>query len=101
MPRSSTSPKTAKRRRLKALPWAALLRGGVAVRRRWHKLSEKDRARLGELLRESGWRPHKLAPKQRRELRGLIGKLDLAGLSRELAPIFRSRRGARKRHRCR
>lgn len=98
MPRSKSQPKT-KGEQLKALPWAALLRGGFVVRRRWTALSEKERARLARLVRESGGRPGNLGPKQRRELQALVAKLDPKRMARELLPLVRGRRGGRKCHR--
>jgi hypothetical protein len=80
---------------MKALPWAALLQAGVVVGKRWRSLSEKERARLTALLRESGGRPRNLGEKERRELRKLAGKLDLKGMGRELLPLARGRRAGR------
>jgi hypothetical protein len=95
--RSSKPSKKSKRQRLKALPWAALLRAVFVVRRHWRSLSEKDRARLSELLRESGGRWSSLSAKERAELRKLAGKLDLKGLRRELRGL---RRGTGAGRRC-
>jgi len=89
-----------KRERLKALPWAPLLRGAVVLGRRWRALSERDRTRLVDLLRQSGGRPGSLSTKERKELRSLAGKLDLKGIGRELLPLVRAHRGGRKRCRC-
>jgi hypothetical protein len=100
MPRSKRQAKT-RSEQLKALPWAALLRGGFVVARRWKALSDKDRARLTHLVRESGGRPGNLGPKQRRELRTLLGKLDLKRMSRDLLPLLRGGRGGRRCHRRR
>ena len=84
---------------MKALPWAALLQGGLVVGRRIGDLSEKDRARLTLLLRESrGW-PGRLGSKQRAELRKLIGKLDTRRMSRELMPLVGARGRGRGRKR--
>jgi hypothetical protein len=93
--RSSSAPKS-KRELVAALPWAALLQGALVVGRRWRALSQKDRARLTRLLRESGGRLGNLSTKQRLELRRLAGKLDVKGASRELAGLARGRRGRRK-----
>jgi hypothetical protein len=95
MSRSKSQARTT-REQLQALPWAALLRGGFVVGRRWKALSAKDRARLSHLVRESGGRPVNLGPKQRRELRSLLDKLDLKGMGRELLPLLRGRRGTRR-----
>jgi hypothetical protein len=82
---------------VKALPWAALLQGGIVVGRRIGELSEKDRARLTRLLRESrGW-PGRLGSKERAELRKLIGKLDTKRMSRELLPLMGRGRGRKRR----
>jgi hypothetical protein len=81
--------------RAKLLPWAALLQAGVAFSKRWRSLSERDRARMLGLLRESGGRLGTLSSKERKELRKLAGKLDLKGMGRELLPLVRG--GRRKR----
>jgi hypothetical protein len=95
VPRSSSTSKS-RGDRLKALPWAALLRAGVVVGKRWRSLSEKERSRLTRLLRDSGGRLGNLSAKERRELRKLAGKLDLKGMGRELLPLARGRRARRK-----
>jgi hypothetical protein len=83
--------------RVKALPWAILLQGGMILGKRWKDLSRKDRARLTELTRASGGRPGNLSAKERGELRQLVGKLDLKGAGRELLPLARGgRRGKRR-----
>jgi hypothetical protein len=82
--------------RVKALPWAVLLQVGVAVGERWRSLSEKDRARLTGLARDSRGRLGNLSAKERNELRGLVRKLDIRGVGSELRPLLRGR-GRRKR----
>ena len=81
-----------------AVPWLTLVRGAMIVGKRWNSLSGKERARLAELVRESGGRVGNLSVKQRLELRRLAQKLDLKGLGRELLPLFRGgkRRGRRR-----
>jgi hypothetical protein len=93
--KSLTSSKS-KSSRLKALPWAALLQAGVVIGKRWRSLSEKERARLSSLVRDSGGRLGNLSERERKELKRLAGKLDLKGMVRELVPIAR---GGRKRRR--
>ncbi len=75
-----------------------ILQIGVVVGERISKLSEKDRTRLAELLRESrGW-PGRLANKDRTELGKLLGKLDLTGMGREVVPLVQGfRRGGKRR----
>ena len=84
--------------RLRALPWLAALRASFIVGGRVSRLSERDRARLGGLLRESrGW-PPRLSAKDRAELRKIIGKLDPKALGRELLPLwYVARRGGKRR----
>jgi hypothetical protein len=92
--RSSTSQKG--RDRVRALPWATLVQVAFVLGRRVGKLSPRDRARLGSLLRESrGW-PGRLRAKERAELRKLVGKLDLKSMGRELTPLARGRRRKRR-----
>jgi ribosomal protein S13 len=90
-----------KRDKLRAVPWIVLAQAGVAISRRWRSLSEKERARLTQLARESRGRPGNLSAKQRAELRRLVGKLDLRGIPRELGPLARRGRGRGRRGRSR
>jgi hypothetical protein len=92
------SPKS-KTARVKALPWAALLRVGFAVGRRWRALSDRDRARLSELVRRSRGRLHNLSSGERRELRKLARKLDLRGMGNELRGLLRGKRRGKCRKR--
>jgi hypothetical protein len=84
-----------------AVPWLVLVRGAMIVSKRWNALSGKERARLVELVGESRGRTSNLSVKQRLELRKLAGKLDLKGMVRDLASLWRGGRGrrrGRKRH---
>lgn len=83
----------------KALPWAALLQGSVAIGKRWRALSSKERSRLLKLVRESGGRPDRLSLKDRKELKKLISKLDLRGAGRELGAMARAFRKSGRRWR--
>lgn len=101
MARKSSSSASSAASRVKALPWAALLQGSLVVGRGVAELSEKDRARLTRLLRESrGW-PGRLGAKERAELRKLIGKLPTRRMSRELVPLVGGRARGRRRGRRR
>jgi len=84
-----------KRSRLKALPWAALLQAGLAFGERWRALSEKDRTRLTQLVRQSRGRVGNLSSRDRDELRKVVRKLDLRAMGREMLPLVRG--GRRKR----
>jgi hypothetical protein len=83
--------------RVKALPWALLLQGGVAVGRRWRALSEQDRARLTRLVRESRGRLGNLSSRERRELRKLANKLDVKGMGSELRALLHGKRRGKRR----
>jgi len=91
----SSSKDRSKSSRLRALPWAGLLQVGYLVGRRVSDLSARDRERLGALLRDSKGIPQNLGEKERRELRKLIGKLDLGGIGREALPLLRGGRRRR------
>ncbi|HTY96321.1 MAG TPA: hypothetical protein VMB91_04730 [Solirubrobacteraceae bacterium] len=86
---------------LDTLPVAELLQGTIALASRWMRLSGKDRSRLLDLLIDSKGVLTRLTPKERKELRRLLGKLDLAGLSRELSGLSRDWRKRRRRGRRR
>jgi hypothetical protein len=83
--------------RVKAVPWAVLLQGGVILSRRWTALSAKERARLAELVRSSRGRMGNLSLKERLELRKLARKLDIKGLGSELRPLLRGKRRGKRR----
>jgi hypothetical protein len=83
--------------RVKALPWLMLLQVGVVVGTRWNALSQKDRARLTHLLRESRGRVGNLSSRERSELRRLSRKLDLGAAGRELLAVMRGGRQRRTR----
>ena len=84
--------------RVKELPWAAMIGALLAIGRRWRALSEKERSHLLALVRESGARPDRLSPKQRRELSRLLNKLDIRGMTADLARLTRAT-GKRRRWR--
>jgi hypothetical protein len=67
-----------------AVNWSLLARAGLVVARRWTALSSKERARLARLLRNWRGRTSNLSTRERVELRKLVRKLDLKGVSREL-----------------
>ncbi len=98
MPRSAAAAPKSRLDRIKALPWAVVLQVGAVLGTRWWALPEGDRARIGQLLRESrGWPPN-LSAKQRKELRGILDRFDLRGVGSELLPLAR-RGGARHKRR--
>jgi hypothetical protein len=88
------------RERVKDLPWALLLQAAVVIGNRWRALSEKDRARLTRIVRESQGRPARLGPRERVELRRLAGKLDVKRMARELMLLARVSGNRRRRRRA-
>jgi hypothetical protein len=85
----------AKLKRVKTLPWAVLLQGGVVIGKRWRSLSEKDRGRISGLIRRSRGVPGNLSAKERAELKRLLGKLDVKAAGRDLLSLAGSRRKRR------
>jgi hypothetical protein len=94
-----TPARKSRRERVKALPWAAMLQSVMVIGRHWRALSEKDRARMTRLVRDSQGRLSNLSTKEREELRRLVGKLDLKGMGRDLVFLARGRQLRRKRRR--
>ena len=75
--------------RFRAIPWMLSLQAMVVANEHWRQLSERDRSRVLQLLRESrGW-PGNLSTKERNELKRLVAKLDLPGVGRDLLPLAR------------
>jgi hypothetical protein len=88
----------ARPKRLKTLPWAAILQTGVLLTKRWLALSEKERKRLLRLLRDSRGRVSNLSVRERLELRKLLGKLEPKGTAREVRALFPSSKKRKHRH---
>ena len=81
-------------RRMKRLTIAASLgHAAWAVGRQWQALPAEHRSRLQALLRRSAGRPANLSESERRELRRLIGELNLGEVLRNSA--IRARGGRR------
>jgi len=98
--KASKAKATSARERVKDLPWVLLLQAAVVIGKRWRALSERDRARLTRLVRESQGRPARLSAKERLELRRLAGKLDIKRMARELALLARAGGNRRRRRRA-
>lgn len=75
----------------RALPWLMLGQAAVVLRDHWNRVSPDDRARLAHLLKASKGRPMNLTPHQREELTAILKRLDVMGLSRDVAPIVTRR----------
>jgi hypothetical protein len=84
-------------RRVRSIPWAALLQGGVVVGSRWRRLTAGERERLQALIRESRGRIDRLSAKERKELRKIAGKLDLKGMGQELLALRAVQKHRRRR----
>jgi hypothetical protein len=59
----------------------------VATRRHWAGIDPSTRRRLRELVTKSRGRPSNLTAGEKRELRSLVGRLNLAKLGREIAAV--------------
>ncbi len=75
--------------RVRAVPWSVVIQLAMAARKHWKRLEPKDRARLGELLRQSQGMPNRLSAKERLEVRALVAKLEPAAFARSIVPIGR------------
>ena len=80
---------------LKGAPWLLVIQAAMSARDRWGVLTAAERADLTRLLRVTKGRPGNLTALEKRELRRLVGKLDLPGLGRDLLPLGR-KRGSRR-----
>jgi hypothetical protein len=68
--------------------WAwAVAEALMATRRHWSGIEPRTRKRLTELVTKSRGRPSNLSSAEKRELRKLVGELDLRALSRELGAV--------------
>ncbi len=67
----------------------------VVLRDHWQTIPAADRTRLAALVKASRGRPMHLTPQQRNELAAIVRRVDLPGLSRDLAPLA-ARRATRR-----
>jgi hypothetical protein len=65
----------------------------VATRRHWSGIDPSTRKRLRELVAKSRGRPSNLTAQEKRELRALVGRLELTKLGRELSGVVNPIRG--------
>jgi hypothetical protein len=77
---------------LRTIKWAVLFDALAVAREHWEKLTPGERAHLSALMRKSRGRWGNLTPSERRDVRRLVGKLDLPMLGRNLAPVARRMR---------
>jgi hypothetical protein len=68
----------------------------VATRRHWSGIDPATRRRLRELVTKSRGRPSNLTANERRELRTLVGRLNLTKLARDVAAVASPIRGRRR-----
>lgn len=79
----------------RTIPWTVLLGMATVAREHWQGLTPGERAHLQGLLRKSKGRYANLTPRDRKDLRRLVGKLDVPGMGRDLLPHARRLRGGR------
>ena len=77
---------------LRRFSWALLLNLALVARDHWRALPDSDRRRIGELVRKSRGRPTGLTAAERRELLGLMRRVDFIGLGRDVLPFAGRRR---------
>lgn len=71
---------------LKGVSWMLVIQAALAARDHWGILTPSERTQLTRLLRQTRGRPANLSAREKQELRDLVGRLDLAGLGREMMP---------------
>ena len=79
----------------RTLPLAMAIEVAMTARTHWQKLTPGERAHLNDLVRKFKGRPQNLTPRDRQDLRRILGKLDLPGLGRSLLPHARGLRRRR------
>ncbi|MTD42775.1 hypothetical protein GKE82_00255 [Conexibacter sp. W3-3-2] len=78
-------------------PWLLLAQAGLTANKHWKTLPVGDRERIAQLLKKSKGLPANLTPREREELRLLLGRLEVGSLARELVPFaLKARRGKRR-----
>lgn len=83
--------------RVRTVPWLLLAQAGLAANKHWKTLPVGDRERIAQLLKKSKGLPANLTPREREELRLLLGRLEVGSLARELVPFaLKARRGKRR-----
>jgi len=75
--------------RVRAMPWVMVFELAMVMRKHWKRLEPKDRERLSELLRKSQGVPTRLTPRERADVRELLGKLEPGAIARSIVPIGR------------
>jgi hypothetical protein len=81
---------------LRALPWGRILAiARVVLDRFSDDIPEKDRRRLGGLLRKSKGDPRRLTAAERREIVRIVRQVDVARLGRDVGAILAAARSGR------
>lgn len=75
--------------RVRTMPWLMVLQLAMTLRKHWKYLAPAERARLGELVKQSQGRPNRLSATERREVRRLVAKLEPMQIARSVVPIGR------------
>jgi hypothetical protein len=75
--------------RVRTMPWLMVLQLAMTLRKHWKYLEPGERARLGELVKQSQGRPNRLNAKERAEVRRLVAKLEPMTIARSIVPIGR------------
>ncbi len=72
-------------RRFRAVPWLLVLAAIQVLFDHWKRMEERDRVRVGQILRDSKGLPHHMSPKERREIVEIARRFDHISLGRDLA----------------
>ncbi|HVP01358.1 MAG TPA: hypothetical protein VMT10_02215 [Solirubrobacteraceae bacterium] len=72
-------------KRLKAVPWILVLVAIQVLWDHWHRVEERDRRRVTQILRSSKGLPHRMSQAERREIVEIARRFDHLALGRDLA----------------
>jgi hypothetical protein len=81
--------------RLRPAPWWVVLELANLAHHEWRELPAADRDKLTRLAVKSRGLPTNLTPRERAEVKRILGRVDLKRVARDLVPKAVRRRGLR------
>jgi hypothetical protein len=72
-------------RRFRAVPWLLVLAALQVLYEHWQRMERRDRARVGEILKDTKGLPHRMSQAERREIVEIARRFDHIALGRDLA----------------
>ncbi|MGI8801834.1 MAG: hypothetical protein ACR2KV_06620 [Solirubrobacteraceae bacterium] len=77
---------------MRALPWMLLYELATVAHAQWQELPAGDRDKLTRLAVKSRGLPTNLTPRERAEVKRILGKVDLQHVARQMVPRAIARR---------